>query len=162
MGTHHPNHRRVKHHRTYSVRELTALFGMHPNTVRNWKREGLEPVDGSRPILFHGKTVADFLAKRRQKNKAPCGPGRLYCLPCRKPQVPAGGMVDYGPSTATSGSLSGICPACNRMMFRRVALARLGEVAGSLEVQISEHQPRLREGQHPSVKCDFVTGEQTA
>lgn len=135
MGSRHPNHRRVKIHRTYSVRELVALFGLHANTIRNWRREGLQPVDDGRPVLFKGAIVAVFLQKRRQSAKQACGPGRLFCLPCRAPKDPAGGMVDYTPSTARGGSISGLCPDCERMMFRRVALARLPDVTGGLDVQ---------------------------
>ena len=45
---------RVKLHRSYTVPELAACLAVHKNTIRNWQREGLEPVNRSRPILFDG------------------------------------------------------------------------------------------------------------
>lgn len=143
MGTRHPNHRRLKLVRNYSVDQLAQLFSIHPNTVRSWQKSGLHTIDEGRPILFRGDVVAHFLKRRRASGKQPCGPGRLYCLPCRTPREPAGGMLDYTPSTPTSGSLSGLCPACDRMMFRRVSMHRVAAVAGRCDVQFRSAQPRL-------------------
>lgn len=143
MGARHPNHRRIKLRQTYTVDELARLFDLHKNTVRSWRKSGLEPVDDGRPILFRGDVVVAFLKQRRMSAKQPCGPGRLFCLPCRKPQEPAGGMLDYTPATPTVGSLTGLCPVCDRMMFRRVSLHRVTAVAGQCDVQFQGEQARL-------------------
>ena len=29
----------------------------------NWRKVGLDPIDGSKPILFHGSAVREFLKK---------------------------------------------------------------------------------------------------
>lgn len=42
----------VKLHYSYSSSELAACCGVHKNTVRNWQRDGLEPNDEARPVLF--------------------------------------------------------------------------------------------------------------
>lgn len=146
MGASHPNPRRFKAHRTYGLRELVALCGVHPNTVRNWRREGLTPIDAGRPVLFHGAAIRTFFEARRASGKRPSGPGRIYCLPCRAPQEPAGGMADYAPDTSTSGTLTGLCPACGRMMYRRVSLARLHDVAAGLDLRITRAESSLKEG----------------
>ena len=83
MGTRHPNYRLVKIHRTYTVNEIARLFQIHPNTVRAWRRQGLQAIDGRRPILFKGATLVAFLRARREKAKRPCSPGEIFCLPCR-------------------------------------------------------------------------------
>lgn len=143
MGTRHPNHRRVKLRQTYTFEELAQLFHLHENTVRSWRKLGLEPIDKVRPILFRGDVVVAFLQHRKASAKQPCGPGQLYCLRCRKPQEPAGGMLDYAPATPTAGSLAGLCPVCDRMMFRRVSRHRVQAVAGGCDVQFRDEQPRL-------------------
>lgn len=159
MGTRHPNHRRVKVHLTYTIEDLSRLFGLHKNTVRGWQKAGLQPVDAGRPILFKGGTVAAFLKQRRENAKQPCGPGRLYCLPCRTPQRPAGGMVDYVPSTQASGVLCGICPECERYVYRRVSRARIGVVAADLDVQFPKDEPRIGEWRNLPVNCDLDNGD---
>ncbi|MFK8253130.1 helix-turn-helix domain-containing protein [Ancylobacter terrae] len=148
----------MKLHRTYSIEEVARLFGLHKNTVRGWQKAGLPPVDGGRPILFKGSALAEFLKNRRAVGKQPCGPSRLYCLPCRKPQRPAGGMVDFIPSNAGAGVLCGLCPDCQRCMFRRVGRARLAAVAADLDVQFPKAEPRLGECHKHPVKCDLEGG----
>jgi len=158
MGMCHPNHRRVKAHRSYTVEELAQLCDVHENTVRAWRKAGLSPVDDDRPTLFKGQTVSAFLKDRREKAKKPCGAGMIFCLPCREPKRPAGDWADYVPITATTGNLRGICPACDRLIHRRVNWTRIGSVAGDLHVRFTTAEPRLRECGIPPVKCDFEHG----
>jgi hypothetical protein len=48
------------------------------------------------------------------------------------------GMADYIPATSSSGTLTGICPACETLIYRRVSRARLDESRGDLDVTIPE------------------------
>lgn len=145
MAKRHPNHRRVKLHRTYAVEDLARLFGVHKNTVRNWVKSGLGAVDDRRPLLFRGETVAVFLKARREASKTVCPPGTIYCVPCRSARRPAGDMVEYVPHSTTSGNLRAICPACGRLMHRRVAFDRIGDVLPGLTVSIAERERTLGE-----------------
>lgn len=126
----------IKVHRTYTVGELADRLGIHKNTVRNWQREGLEPIDASRPVLFQGGTVRTFLKARNTGRKQPCGPGRFYCFRCRTPQPPAGGMVDVLPLNPRSGNLSALCGTCGGLMHRRASLTALAAVMPGLAVQM--------------------------
>src|SRR6476660_3578578 len=94
MASRHPNPRLAKIHRSYSVEEMARLFGVHKNTVRNWFERGLEAIDGLRPTVVRGDEIRRFLAERRARAKQTCGPGRVYCLPCRAPKVPAGNWAE--------------------------------------------------------------------
>ena len=145
MGTRHPNPRLVKIHRTHSVEQLATLFGLHINTVRAWRKQGLAPIDDGKPMLFHGQSVADFLHKRRDGAKRPCQPGQIFCLPCRAPKSPAGDMAEFRPLSATTGNLSGICPDCERLIYRRVNLGKIAAIAGNLDVTFTEAPSRIRE-----------------
>ena len=146
MGARHPDYRRIKKRRSYTIAEVTSLFDIHQNTLRNWRRQGLQPIDDRRPVLFHGASLRSFLQARRASAKQPCGQGRIYCLPCHAPKEPAGGMVDYQPITSASGRLVGLCPDCSRLMFRRVSLGQLHAVTAGLDVQSPQAQPSLGEG----------------
>src|SRR4051812_45696116 len=108
--------RAVKLNRSYDVGELAARFRVHKNTVRHWQRQGLSPLDESRPSLFQGATVRDFLTKRNAKGKSPCPPGTIYCFKCRAPRRPAGDMVDFAPINATSGNIRALCSTCETVM----------------------------------------------
>jgi len=154
MGARHPNPRRVKIHRNYSVEEVARLFRLHKNTVRNWLKQGLEVIDGRRPTLILGRELSRFLSERRKKAKQLCGPGRIFCIVCREPKAPAGGMADCVPMTPSTGNLCGICPDCGRLIYRRVNLAQLDAVRGELDVTFAQPETRIGECSAPSVNCD--------
>src|SRR4051812_16143299 len=105
-----PNHAKIN--QSYTIGELAARLHVHKNTVRDWHRKGLEPIDDSRPILFQGAVVRAFLVVRNARRKAPCPPGTMYCFKCRQPRAPALGMVEYRELTPVSGNLGALCSWC--------------------------------------------------
>lgn len=154
MGFRHPNPRRAKIHRSYSVEDVSRLFNLHKNTVRSWLKQGLESIDRQRPILISGDELRRFLGERRTRAKQTCGPGRIYCLPCRAPKVPAGKMADCIQTGETRGALQGICPDCHRMIYRRVNPQKLKEVRGDLDVTLTQVEPSIEDTPRPNVNCD--------
>jgi hypothetical protein len=143
MGKRHPNPNVVKIHISYSVENLVKLFGVHANTIRAWRDQGMTPNDDSKPALFHGTTVAAFLRARRALGKRPCLPGQIFCLGCRRQQHPALQMADYLPKTDTRGMLQGMCPDCGALINRAVSLAGIGAIKGNLDVTIRNASPRI-------------------
>lgn len=150
-----PNPRLAKIHRNYTVDEVASLFGVHRNTVREWVKRGLPTSDGRRPMLILGRDLVAFLSARRTKNKRTCQPGELYCVRCRAPRPPAGGMVDYVASTSTLGSLAAICSVCETMMYRRVSLAKLEHVRGNSDVTMPQALEHIGERAQPTVNSDL-------
>jgi hypothetical protein len=153
-----PNYRLVKIHRSYTVEEVARLFGTHKNTVRAWVKAGLPICDSKRPMLILGRDLAAFLRMRRTKNKRPCQPGEIYCVRCRAPRLPAGGMAEYEPVTEKFGSLMGICPDCEGMIYRRASRAKLPEIQGNLDITFSEAERRVSEIDLPIVNSDLSQG----
>jgi hypothetical protein len=159
MGSRHPNPRLAKIHRSYSVDELAHLFKVHKNTIRSWLKLGLEAIDGLRPIVVRGDEIRRFLAERRARAKCACGPGRIYCLPCRAPKVPAGDMAECVASSNTNGTLRGICPDCDRMIYRAVNPQKIAAVRGHLDITVTPAESRIEETTRPCVNCDFNEGD---
>jgi len=133
-----PNYRRVKIHRSYTVEEIACLLNLHKNSVRTWVKAGLPTCDDQRPVLILGSELAAYLQARRKKNKRPCKLGEFYCVRCRLPRVPAGGMVDYKLESETNGRLEAICPVCDCIMNRWIRLAKWEQICGKTEVTITE------------------------
>jgi Helix-turn-helix domain len=158
MGARRPNPRLAKIHRSYSVEEVSRRFGVHKNTVRNWLQQGLTPIDGQRPTVIRGVELRRFLTHRRAGAKQACGPGRIFCLPCRAPKVPAGNMAECVVASETTGNLRGICPDCDRMIYRRVNPQKLDAVRGNLDVTITQARPRIEDTVRPNVNCDSTEG----
>lgn len=150
-----PNPKLVKVHRNYSVEEAAQLLHVHKNTVRDWTRRGLPTIDQRRPLLILGRELAKYLSQRRDAGKRPCMPGQIYCVRCRVPKEPAGGMADYKPINTTSGNLVGICPTCETMIYRRVSQAKYLAARGNLDVSFPMAQQHIDESPPLSVNCDF-------
>jgi hypothetical protein len=154
----HPNYRLVKKNRSYLVEEIARLFDVHRGTVREWVKRGLPTCDSKRPILILGSELAEFLKTRREKAKRPCPPGHMYCLRCRTPRTPAGGMVDYLSKTANLGMLVGLCPVCSALMYRRVNPAGLDQIRGNLDVALPKGARHIDESSTPFVNLDLKQG----
>lgn len=154
MGKRHPNPRRAKRHRTYTIEELATLFQLHKHTVRKWLKQGLTPIDGRRPALFRGEDVAAFLAARRHSSRRPCRAGEIYCMKCRTPRAPDGGIADLNIQGPTNGTLIGICPVCATLLYRRVNPARITLVRGNLEVTVRQAPTHIEDRSQPIVNCD--------
>lgn len=158
MKRRHPNYRLVKCRRNYTVEETARLFGIHKNTVRNWLSHGLPAITDQRPILILGEDLIHFLKLKRKKNRQPLQPGEMYCLKCRIPVRPAGGIAEIIDDQETSANLRGICPSCESLIHRRVSLARFDAVIGNLEVMPRPAEQHIRGRTELSLHCDFVTG----
>lgn len=137
--------RRVKIHRNYDAADIARDFDVGRNAVWNWRKAGLRPIEGIRPMLFLGGELRRFLKERRDKRKRKSPPGHIYCVPCREPRRPAGDMVDYLPGgNATSGNLRGMCPKCERLIFRRARRGDLELVMPGIDVNIRPADEPLR------------------
>jgi hypothetical protein len=147
----------VKLHRSYTASELAVLLGVHKNTVRQWRRDGLLSLDGRRPVLFHGVTIRAFLSKRDAGRKRPCPPGTFYCFRCREPRPPALKMVDYVELRHRTGNLRALCGTCEAVMHRRASRSDLASVMPGVAVQIREVAPRLVERTNPSLNSALET-----
>ena len=150
-----PNYRLVKIHRSYNVEEIADLFDTHKNTVRAWVKAGLPICDSKRPLLILGQDLAAYLKARRAKNKRPCQPGEIYCVRCRAPKRPAGNMAEYQTITDTLGSLMGICPDCEGMMYQRASRAKLPAIQEKLSITFAEGERQVNKTYQPTVNSDF-------
>ena len=154
MAARRVNPNTVKLNRTYRVGALATRLAVHKPTVRQWQQEGLLPIDGDRPVLFHGSTIRAFLSKRNASRKRPCPPGMLYCFRCRVPRLPALGMVDYLPMAAGSGNLKAICTTCDTIMHRRARYSTLDAILPGCDVHVTEGLIRLSGSPSPSLDSD--------
>lgn len=143
-------------HRSYTVEEIAALYGVHRNTVRAWIKRGLPILDRRRPVLVMGSRLGEFLRERRMQNRRTCGAGEIYCVRCREPRAPADKLVRYHPITLTQGNLVGICPTCSAGLYRRVSAKNLDQFRGFLRVTLPQAPEHIGESPQPSVNSDSM------
>jgi hypothetical protein len=139
------NPRRIKIHHSYTMDEAARLLGVHKNTVRGWINDGLEVIDDQRPFLITGHCLKSYHESKREKRRVRCKPGTIYCLKCRTGRSPAEGMVNYQPTTKTTGDLIAICNQCGTMMYRRIRKADIGDVMPNLHVTVMEPKRSINE-----------------
>ena len=144
----------VKIHWNYTARELADRLGVHKNTVRNWQRNGLQPLDRLRPLIFQGAVVRAFLISWNNRRKRPCPTGTLYCFSCREPRRPAVSSVEFIQSPAGPGNIRASCSVCGTAMHRRAKHSEIHSVLPGLLVQMREAPPRLNGNPSPSLNCD--------
>jgi hypothetical protein len=73
--------------------------------------------------------------------------------------VPAGKITDCIEPGDTTGTLQGICPDRNRMIYRRVNPQKLNAVRGDLEITVRQARPCIEETAKPNVNCDSTEGD---
>ena len=155
------NCRRVKIHRTYTIAELAALIGAHKHTISRWIAAGLPTTDSTRPLPYPGAMSFALSCGRANPSNSVASQARLYCFGCRAPKRPAGNMADYIPRTATRGLLSGICPACGKMIYRATSLAKIEQIGGELDIAFPKAEQRLDDTSAPLSNVDFKQDHET-
>jgi len=147
--------RGIKKDRAYTIRETALQLGVHRRTVGRWLMMGLRCCRECRPILILGCDLNDFLHQQRAQKRRKCNQGQLYCVACRMPKDPAGGMADIIRTSTHAGLLRGICPDCGRLMHRAIGLAKLEAVARNLEVAPARAERRLEDRSPALVDVTF-------
>jgi hypothetical protein len=152
MPTKRINPNLIKVHYSYSATELAKRLGVHKNTIRNWRREGL-PALACRPVLFHGGAARAFLVARNANRKRPCPPTMFYCFRCRDRRPPALGLVDYEDLPRGAGNLVAICESCGGIMNRRAKREDIPTIMPGLQVQMGQASTTLNGSLTPSLNC---------
>ena len=71
----------------------------------------------------------------------------LSCLP--KSETPRRRYGGIYAAHCLRGSLCGICPDCNRMIYRAVTLSKIDKVRGGLDVTFGKAEQRLNDSSIP-------------
>lgn len=158
MGRINLNPRLAKGGRCYDVVEIARLYGVHPHTVRGWRKAGLTPIDDGRPVLFQGAALSAFLIGRRVAIKRPCPPGRLYCLRCREPRPPVMGSLDYRAAERGAGMLKARCSVCGTGMNRRARRDQIVALLPGFAVHFPQDHERIAGCAEPRVIRDDQEG----
>lgn len=119
------NIRLIRQRRSYTMRELSDLLGVHVRTVQTWHKLGMKPIEpDGRPLLFIGADVKRFLSKRQNARKCPLKENEFYCPRCRAAQTsfPEGlNVEDTGRRMGkedTQVLIRGICRTCSCRLTR--------------------------------------------
>lgn len=152
---HSMNPNKAKIHRSYTVEEIAELFSVHKNTVRAWLKSGLPICDDRKPMLILGAELRVFLQVKKSKRKQRCHPWEMYCVRCRKPQTPFGGMADYVIANDGRGRLIALCPECEGGLNKYINLSAIEALSVKLEIVLPRALNHLNKMDKPLLNSDF-------
>lgn len=119
------NLNRIRHHRSYTMKEIAAVLKAHVRTIQSWHKAGLKAIDETdRPLLFLGKDIIQFYRSRQGKLDRPLSADEIYCLFCRKAVKPRRDSIHLEVTDRKVGRdacqilIRGICPNCGRTVIR--------------------------------------------
>jgi hypothetical protein len=158
MGRINLNPRLAKGGRCYDVVEIARLYGVHPHTVRSWRKVGLTPIDDGRPVLFQGAVLSAFLSGRRAAIQCACPPGTLYCVKCRTARPPVERTVEYRDAERGAGMLKARCSACGTGMNRRARREQIAAQLPGLTIRFPQDHERIAGCAAPRVIRDDLEG----
>src|SRR3990167_4045944 len=78
------NPRLIKSRRSYSIGDITSLFGIDRKTCHRWiKDKGLRVIEKNvSPLLVMGTDLISFLKDKRVKSKVVLREGEFFCMKC--------------------------------------------------------------------------------
>lgn len=118
--------RKVKRHRSYTVQSLAKLYGVGPNTVRQWiKIHSLPVIEGSYPVLMHWAEIRSWIITWQAARKWTCAANEMSCLKCRGPRKVKAGTFCVTQSNKALIMMHGDCEACGKPMNRATSQAKL-------------------------------------
>ena len=103
------NTRLIKRTCSYRYYEISDLFGVHPNMIAIWVKDGLRRIDDQKPYMIYGGDLADYLDAKQKKRKKPCRAGEIFCCKCQAPAPVWEGAVDITIRNEKTLYISGIC-----------------------------------------------------
>jgi hypothetical protein len=125
----------------YDLAEVVALYRVHPNTVRNWVKQGLPHFRDGKKRLFRGEDLNAFHRTGRERRKFSCRPGELYCVRCRQRHSLVGRRVSFRWRNSVAGLLYWECPGCrgrNATHMKRSGYDRLAKAGVNLSSDIDD------------------------
>ena len=129
-----PNKRRLKKNRHYTYESAAAQLGKTPQTIRSWRKRGLQVMSETRPHLILGESLIGFLERTRQDRATQLGADQFMCLSCRKPIRPLGMMADYQLTNAGHGQLIALCETCETCCYKFATATQLNDLSQILDI----------------------------
>lgn len=124
----------IRRRLSYTIEQAADALGVHPQTIRGWRKSGLHVMQSKRPHLVYGGDLLDFLSDRQLRTRTKLGVNEFYCLKCRRAVIPAGSMADFEYQEGSTGRLVGLCPNCETAIYRFVNVSKIRDTAPALEL----------------------------
>ncbi|MEL7284561.1 MAG: helix-turn-helix domain-containing protein [Pseudomonadota bacterium] len=132
----------TKSFRSYTINESAEVSGVSARTIRNWIAQGLQVMDGERPVLIRGDDLCKFIKEQRAGRKIETAPDEFYCVCCKKARRAAEGFADCT-ITGNRVKLTAFCEVCETVVSKSISEARIRIISRTLALTIKRHEPTL-------------------
>lgn len=128
------NTRIIRLNYSYTLQEISNLYGNHIRTIRQWVKEGLPIIEGLYPYLVKGRELKKFLESKKQSRKIKLEAGQFYCTRCKQARNSLNNQIKIVYSGKTIGKgikdflLQGFCEVCDSKLNRFSNENKLDEV----------------------------------
>lgn len=129
--------RRIKGNRAYTYEEAAEALCVTSQTIRAWRKAGLDVMAEQTPHLILGYALKSFIAERTVKGRTRLRIDQVYCLGCKAARHPYGMMADYVPKDGETGHLKTLCDHCGSPCVRFIKASDLPEFAEKLDIATS-------------------------
>lgn len=116
-----PNPNLIKIGISYTVEELAKRLRVCKKTILNWHAEGLPAIDTSKPLMFNGFVVKEFITQKNQAKKFKCKPNEFLCLKCKTKRTAVNDSLKL--LKHINGKcfvLRGVCDVCGKSLRKTV------------------------------------------
>lgn len=104
---------RAKAGLVYTRTGVIELYGIHPDTLTHWIRDGLNVSTEGRRQFFRGDDLNAFHRARRDAARWPCEGGQLPCFRCRSGVLPAENAATIGRQQGALSTIRWTCSRCS-------------------------------------------------
>ncbi len=137
---------------TEDVCRLYSKYKLNSKTVLEWKKRGLQSIDGRNPALFYGACLAKFLGKINESNKCKTAFDEIFCMTCKDAKKPLKKQIQLIPENRNFLRIKAICQTCKNSMFQNYKLDDLQKLKREFDVvQVLE----LYDCDNPPLKTTF-------
>lgn len=118
------NIHRISKRKTYTVKEIAVLLGVHVRTVQGWLSHGLKPVENSIPYLIQGEELAQFLNEKQCERRNKLALDEFYCVKCRQARKSLSGSTHTSITQKLMGGgktlivIKALCEVCGGKINR--------------------------------------------
>ena len=121
--TYNPNLIKLRH--SYTLAEIAEVYKIHATTAHAWRKRGLKPIDEtSKPFLFMGAEIRQFIKGQSQKRKHPLNIEEFFCPKCKTQRKSLPAMLSVEITNRRLGRaykqalIKGVCEVCGQALLR--------------------------------------------
>lgn len=127
---------RIRYWYCYDIEEICSLYKdceLHPQTVRQWIKNGLPVIDSGKPALVYGSRLTQYLGKLNQSHKCKTAFYEMFCMKCKDAKTPSQRRITLHQDNK-SVKAKGRCPVCKTIMNKNYKMDDIPRLRSAFRV----------------------------